>query len=146
MSLAKYTEKLKDLPFHEITIGYTTIHLFAEAELYEGQTGYSIDSNGNSFGSEEDGDWKNNWLVIGYEEFCGDPFFIDLDLENFPVFTAIHGIGIWQETLIADSFESFIKSLKLVAKSMPREETLGEIRSLNQLANLEFWELLFEED
>ncbi len=86
---------MKDLPFHEVTIGYTTIYLFAEIELSEGQKGYSIDPNGKSLVGEKDGDWKNSWLVIGFEELCGDPIFVDLDLEHLPVFTTGHGIGSW---------------------------------------------------
>ena len=134
MSLAKYIEKLKDSPFHEITISSTTIYLFTKDELCEGQIGYSVDSNGKSLTSEKDGNWKNSWLVIGYEELCGDPFFTDLDSQDFPVFTAIHGTGNWEQTLIADSFESFIKSLKIIARLKPKEETLEKIKSLNQLS------------
>ena len=146
MSLAKYIEKLKDLSFYEVTIGYTTICLFAESELVEGQKGYSVDPNGKILTGEKDGDWKKSWLVIGHEELCGDPIFVDLDLEHLPVFTAIHGIGSWNETLIADNFESFIKSLEFLAESTSKEDTLGKIKSLNQQADFEFWELLFEED
>ncbi len=76
MNIAKYTEKLKDLSFHEVTIGYTTIYLFAETELSEGQKGYSVDPNGKSLVGGKDGDWKNSWLVIGFEELCGDPIFL----------------------------------------------------------------------
>jgi hypothetical protein len=146
MNIAKYTKKLKDLSFHEVTIGYTTIYIFAETELSEGQKGYSVDPIGKSLIGEKDGDWKNSWLVIGFEELCGDPIFVDLDLEHLPVFTAGHGIGSWNESLIADSFESFIKSIEFLAESKSKEDTLGKIRSLNQKADLEFWESLFAED
>ncbi|HLM62139.1 MAG TPA: hypothetical protein VK308_15145 [Pyrinomonadaceae bacterium] len=146
MNVTKYKEQLKDLPFYEITIGYTTIHLFTEAELSEGQIGYSVDSKGNSFIGNKDDDWKKNWFVIGFEDLCGDPMFIDLDSKVFPVFTSIHGTGNWEQILIADSFESFIKSLKIIAELKPKEETLEKIKSLNQQADSEFWELLFEED
>ena len=146
MNFSKYIEKSKDLPFYEITIGYTTIHLLTEAELSEGQIGYSVDSEGNSFTGNNYGDWKKNWVVIGYEDLCGDPIFIDLDFEKFPVFTAIQGTGNWEQTLIADNFESFVKSLKIIAGLKLKEEILAQIKKLNQKADLEFWELLFEED
>ena len=97
MNIAKYTGKLKDLSFHEVTIGYSTIYLFAKSGLVEGQKGYSVDPNGKILTGEKDGDWKNSWLVIGYEELCGDPIFVDLNLEHLPVFTAIHGIGSWNK-------------------------------------------------
>lgn len=93
MDIAKYTKKLNDLSFHEVTIGYTIIYLFAEAELSEGQKGYSVEPNGKSLVGEKDGEWKSSWLVIGFEELCGDPIFVDLDSEHLPVFTAVHGIG-----------------------------------------------------
>ena len=51
-----------------------------------------------------------------------------------------------EQNLIADNFESFMKSLEFLAKSTSKEDTLGKIKSLNQQADFEFWELLFEED
>ena len=58
-----------------------TIRLFSVNELSNAQLGYSINSDGNSLIGEENGDWKENWFVIGKlcEDLCGDPIFVDDD-------------------------------------------------------------------
>lgn len=146
MNVSKYIEKINDLPFREVSVGLTTIHLFSENEVFDGQLGYSVDTIGNSLVGEKNGDWKKTWLVIGYEDLCGDPIFTDLDKKNFPVFTAIHGTGNWNEKLIAESFDNFIKSLKFVSEFQTKEQAIKKIQSLNQQIDLEFWMLLFETD
>ncbi len=145
MSFPKYVEKLKETFFNEITIGLTTICIFSEDKIDENQLGYSVDSEGNSLVGESDGDWKKNWLVIGYEDLCGDPIFTDIETENFPIFSAIHGMGSWKENLIADNFECFVKSLEIAAKCKMKESCLEEIKNLNKKSDFEFWELLFKD-
>jgi hypothetical protein len=145
MSFSKYIEELKDIPFNEITIGLTTIYIFSEDKINENQIGYSVDSEDQSLVGESNGDWKKNWLVIGCESLCGDPLFIDIETENFPVFTAMHGVGSWDGKLIADNFKSFIKSLEIAAKCNTKEFCLEEIKTLNKMSDFEFLEVLFEE-
>ncbi|MGQ0455255.1 hypothetical protein ACT4UM_28970 [Bacillus sp. SS-TM] len=58
-----------------------TIELFNSEEIEEGQLGYSFD---------EEGDWKEGWIVIGIDSYLGDPIFVDSNDENCPVYTAIH--------------------------------------------------------
>ncbi len=145
----------------EVSFGSTTIHLFSEDELLKGQVGYSIDPNGTSLIGTEEGDWKSNWFVIGYEDLCGDPFFIDLDTDNFPVLTAIHGIGSWNEQEVAESFSKFISILELIDKisinrktivlleqnplsSKEKRMILEEIRKGIQNSSTSFWENLLE--
>jgi hypothetical protein len=45
---------------------------------------------------QSEGDWKPNWLVIGFEDLCGDPLFVDIESAGFPVFTAAHGMENWK--------------------------------------------------
>jgi len=145
MSFSKYIEKLKVISFNEITIGFTTIYVFSEDKINENQIGYSVNLEGQSLVGEADGDWKKNWLVIGYESLCGDPLFTDIETENFPVFTAIHGVGSWDKKIIADNFVSFIKSLEIAAKCKTAESCFEEIKTLNKMSDFEFWEALFED-
>ncbi len=145
MSFSKYIQKLNRISFNEVTIGLTTIYIFPEDEIDENQIGYSFDSEGQSLVGESNGDWKKNWLVIGYESLCGDPLFTDIETENFPVFTAMHGVGSWNENLIADNFESFVKSLEIGAKCKLKESCLEEIKTLNKMSDFEFWEVLFDD-
>jgi hypothetical protein len=113
-SINEYKKLRGSMLFSEVSMGYKTTHLFDIEELEKVQTGYSIDNQGNSLTGKKDGDWKENWIVIGYEDQCGDPMLIDINDEDLPVYTAMHGEGEWNPDLIASSFQNFIKALSLI--------------------------------
>ena len=96
----------------EVTFGYTGIELFPYRKLEEAQIGYSIHPNGEDLCGISEGDWKREWIVIGQEISCGDPIFVDSSVPNVPVYTAIHGTGTWEPTLISKSYLGFIEILK----------------------------------
>ena len=59
---------------------------------------------------------SRNGVVIGYEEFCGFPIFIDTSREGFPVYTArtARGVGMHNQSLFHWTLS--IKSLPEVAQ------------------------------
>lgn len=126
-------------------------------ELEKAQIGYSVDLTGNSLTGKNSRDWDENWLVIGYEDLCGDPLLIDIEDKNYSVFTAIHGEGIWETTLIADSFEKFIKNIECIKdistgrenpvklennpiSEAEKKKILKEISRNNPKTDVSFWE------
>ena len=100
----------------QLSFGSTALHFFSEDEIQNGQIGYSVDSAGRPLVGDDDGDWKPTWRVIGFEDLCGDPIFVDIGIAEMPVYTAVHGTGHWKPTLISDTLEAFDKSLKIVAE------------------------------
>jgi hypothetical protein len=62
-------------------------------ELDQGQIGYSVDDNNNSLITGQEGDWKDEWLVIGVDGLIGDPIFVDTSSKKLQVLTAAHGEG-----------------------------------------------------
>src|SRR5215468_9730344 len=88
------------VPFRIVSLGYRSVILLSHAELQEGQVGYSVDPQGRALTGDEPGDWRESWLVIGYEDQCGDPIFIDVVAPKFPVYTAPHGMGDWLPELV----------------------------------------------
>lgn len=86
-----------------------SIHLFTREEFEEGQIAYSVDQEGNSLIGNNEGDWKESWYVIGYDEDLGDPIFVDIRNKNYPVMTAMHGEGDWDPEVIFSSLDEFIK-------------------------------------
>lgn len=66
-----------------------TIELFNSEEIEEGQLGYSFDEEGQSLVGNEEGDWKEGWIVIGIDSYLGDPIFVDRNDENCPVYTEL---------------------------------------------------------
>jgi hypothetical protein len=74
--------------------------------LEAAQQGYSVVPEG------DETDWREEWVVIGHEEMCGDPLFIDTDDDDYPVYTATHGMGEWSPRLIAFTFRHFVQILE----------------------------------
>jgi hypothetical protein len=145
VSIEQYIEIRRSTPFEEVSFGF----------------GYSVGDAGEDFTGENPGDWKRSWLVIAYEDSLGDPLFIDSSTPELPVFTAAHGEGEWNPTLVASSLSGFIEALKEVervskGRSNPieaernplpdseRQRVLSKIAELNGSSSLEFWENWFE--
>jgi hypothetical protein len=141
-----------------VSLGYMALTLFRKDALPDAQMGYSLDPDGNDLTGPERGDWRANWLVIGYEDLCGDPIFIDAGSPGFPVYTAAQGIGHWRPELISSSFENLLAILdKVKALSLGRENpvllkqnpissvqaerVLAEIERDNAGVEMEFWRM-----
>lgn len=161
MDIEQYIEIRREIPLEKVSFGYQTMILFPVEELEEAQVGYSVDPSGVTLTGEDEGDWKNSWLVIGYEELCGDPFFVDLNVQGLTVFTAAHGEGMWNPVFVASSFNGFIESLNEIRRishgrgypvaleqnplpKVERKRILNKIAELNGNGSLEFWESWFE--
>ncbi len=106
--LKKETEKIEE---------FTNFQIFNLQELKEEQIGYSIDSNGNSLVSNEEGSWEEEWIVIGQETLCGDPIIIDTKEVGFPIFTLMHGMGDWNAgSCLSASIGKFTNEIKQINK------------------------------
>lgn len=140
-----------------ISFGYTGIHIYQPEELERAQVGYYISLNGESLIDGVPGSWLKTWTVIGCEELCGDPIFVDVSVEDHPVYTAMHGEEHWTPILIADSIEGFAKALESIANiatnratpvelernplSIPEwNEVLDKIQKNNPTADINFWQ------
>jgi hypothetical protein len=160
MNAHHYIQIRNRLPIAQVSLGYTTVAIFSESELAEAQIGYSVTDSGETIPGEKKGDWKNSWLVIGSEDLCGDPIFVDLNVPEFPVFTAAHGEDQWTPVMIATSFVGFVKALEEIERisdgrqnpvqlqrnpllDAERERILRRIAEFNPTASLEFWESWF---
>ena len=151
---------LKSLGFTEISFGYSGIKLLLPEEFEDGQIGYSISSDNQSLCNGEEGDWKPEWLVIGYDTLIGDP--IILDTSKATVMSAMHGEGIWEPFSIAAGLPAFALALNAIKKAsigrenpaalesnpLPDAERKKIVQSIananGEEINLEFWELILE--
>ena len=106
----------------------------------------------------DEGSWKKEWLVIGYEDLCGDAIFIDTASEGYPVYTAVHGEGAWRPKPIATTLNGFAQAMKDVSTIVRGRETpveletnpigaeekadfIAKLQRENPDIDLEFWEL-----
>jgi hypothetical protein len=152
-------ENILEAILPEVSFGFETIHVCQAPQLPDLQMGYSISPTGEQLTGTGAGDWRKEWVVIGYEDCCGDPIFIDSSARGFPVYTAVHGEGSWEPTKIAVSLEAFGLALSAIAnvakgrehpvalESNPltpseKEATLAAIGRDNPGLELTFWELL----
>jgi hypothetical protein len=146
----------------ELSFGYTTIHIYRPWELPSAQVGFSVSPTAESLVGDDDGDWRRNWLVIGYDESVGDPLFIDTSEEGYPVYTAMRGEGSWDPQCIAISLTAFAHALSAVAAVAKGREhpvaleqnpltqsekdiVLANIRQHNPNMDVRFWEILLHQ-
>jgi hypothetical protein len=160
-ALPQFQKALKGAKPREVSVGYRTVKLFPMSDLDEQQVGYSRDPEGHNLTGSGEGDWRKSWLVFAYEDTCGDPIFVDLSEPCFPVYTAAHGQGRWDPTLIAGSFDGFVAGMAAVkrlakGRSTPvalepnpllatdRSRLKQELTCLGADADTEFWTSWFE--
>jgi len=105
-----YSSRRAVIGFDEVAYGVGGIELYQVGELEDAQTGSSVDTDGRSLVGRHPGSWSADWIVIGSETACGDPIFISAKAP-YPVFTAIHGEGVWKPEPVAPSIERFWECL-----------------------------------
>ncbi len=105
----------------DISFGYREINFVNPDEINDAQVGYSVDWNGNSLITRQEGDWKENWLVIATDEL-GDPIFVDTNNSPRVVLSAPHGEGFWQPYAIAGTLNSFKKIITLLKEISKNRE------------------------
>lgn len=108
-------------------------------------------------------DWNESWLVVARETTCGDPIFVDRSQPGFPVLTAMNGMGSWDASPVAPSWEAFLKAIEAIrpltvgrqnpvgleANPLPSKDRDAIEKSLQNLLGscpFDFWELLLSED
>lgn len=147
---------------HDISIGYRELNFLTVDNLDKGQIGYSIDSNNNSLTTGQDGDWREEWLVIGTDDM-GDPIFIDTSSKHLQVLTAMHGEGEWEPIIISNSLDMFkeiLIELKKISlkRTSPNEleknpitekehkQFIQNIKKTNSDVEIEYWENLLSDE
>lgn len=88
------------------------VHLYERSEFKDGQIGFRVDPEGKSLLGDEEGDWQDDWYVIGYTDEAGDPIFVDITKVDFPVYTAEHGKGSWHPKLLFESLDEYLASVE----------------------------------
>lgn len=86
--------------------GYGRVEVYGAHNLIAGQNGYSYNPSEN----KKIKDWNTNYVVVANR--FGDPFCIDISIQNSPVYFAFHGLDKWEFTKEFESILDFLKSLK----------------------------------
>ena len=142
-------------------MGYSEIIFFSIDDLDKEQVGYRIDSKGKSLMGNNAGDWRDTWVIFGVDRMLGNPIFIDISTQS--IMTAVHGEGVWEPIIIADSVDTFrriIQNLKQLSinretpveiekKPIRKEESeqfLSQTRAANPKADISYWECFLENE
>ena len=158
--MPNYDVELNRLP-EEVSLGITTIRIARAGNLARLQVGYAMDPQGRPLTGEAEGDWRPNWVVIGHDDTCGDPIFIDTSQDGFPVYTAMHSQGFWRPSRIASTIQGLGYALRAILEAShgrenpvalesnplrqdERMKVLSQIRQHNPDVGLEFWTALLE--
>jgi hypothetical protein len=127
--LTSLLKLLSELHPHEVQYGCGGLKLFEAEELEEAQIGYSVGANGESFCRSHKGSWAPGWFVIGHDTGVGDPIFIDSEIPELPVFTAMHGEGFWDPKPVAVSLNAFAQCWIEFARLAQERESPVEQKS-----------------
>lgn len=164
MKVPLLIKMLGELRSHEISYGYGGLKLLEADELDEGQIGYSVSPDGQSFCGVRPGDWRASWIVIGHDTGLGDPLFIDMSDVGVPVFTAAHGEGAWNRRPVAISLDAFARCwrefaflarsranpVELKATPLSKAERIDYLNRINEInegqIHAELWKQLLETD
>ncbi|NQY36661.1 MAG: hypothetical protein HRT37_17165 [Alteromonadaceae bacterium] len=142
MQVPAYLTILTNLKQNDYFFGPQGFRTVANAEeLEHAQVSYSYDENGTDLTGTNEGDWQKSWVVIAVDLEMGDPYFIDTDQENLPVYTAVPYDGPWLPELVAPSLEGFLKSLVVLtsdrkqnaAQFVPDDSSITDQATLVQL-------------
>lgn len=110
LKIAELLKRIESSKRQDIELGSYEIYVFSESELEKGQIGYRYDKHKNSLISEEDGKWQDGWIAIGYETDMGDPVFVNVNDDTYPVYTAERGTEMWRPVYIGN-MDEIIKQL-----------------------------------
>ena len=156
-SLETIKKFLDEVP--AILLGDSKIEFLKPINLNRGQEGYRFDLNGKSLITEKDGDWKENWLVVGSDS-SGDPIIIDTSSPNLVVLSAPDA-DTWYPIIIADSLDKFKEIISLFAivsrhrttsddldtdpiNEDERRSVLQAIKNLVPGSDIRYWELFLD--
>jgi len=146
----------------DISLGYNEISFFDPLKLQDEQIGFSSDMEGNTLVTGNEGDWKEEWIVIANDEM-GDPIIIDTSTPQLTVLSASHGEGAWEPFIIADSLDNFQNIISILNKisdnrttpvdleknpisNNERQNVLIHIKQQNPHTELSFWQDYLEND
>ena len=109
--------------------------------LKTAQHGFGTDQDGDNLSGNKIGDWQPSWQVIARDTELGDPYFVDVSQEAFPVYTAFLGDAGWEAELVATSLVSFISCMNLLhtagaqtqAQFFPDKSTITDGEYLTEL-------------
>ncbi|GLC31176.1 hypothetical protein [Clostridium omnivorum] len=139
---------------------FAEFKIFHPDELEGEQVGYSIDKDGNSLVSNEEGAWKSEWIVVGYEILCGDPIIIETNQIGYPVSSLMHGMGDWDSGIyLSDSLDKFTDGIikinqfiseKSMANVVPRitckdlDNLIKEIIKEDEYGDFDNWKSMLD--
>ncbi|RUT36601.1 SMI1/KNR4 family protein [Paenibacillus zeisoli] len=99
---------------------YINLQIYGADDLVGGQSGY----NYNPVKEELITEWPAGYLVIASDE--GDPYCIDLSRGDTVIYTAPHGAGTWDFSVVYDNLTEFLHSVLLPRSYEDEDSNMDE--------------------
>lgn len=116
----KIISNLEALANHEVFFGPQGFnHVNSEVELNKAQRGFGVigtnpvDANENSLPVEQ-GSWQASWQVFARDTEMGDPYFVDINQLDLPVYTGFLGDQGWEIEQVATSLTAYVACINLL--------------------------------
>jgi len=116
----KLVSILNTLDNHEVFFGPQGFkNVTLAAELTEAQLGFGMSELGQvaaneGLASAEQGSWQVSWQVFARDTELGDPYFVDTNQLNLPVYTGFLGDKGWEAEQVATSLASYVDCINLL--------------------------------
>lgn len=116
----KLVSILNTLDNHEVFFGPQGFkNVTSAAELTEAQLGFGMSELGQvaaneGLASAEQGSWQVSWQVFARDTELGDPYFVDTNQLNLPVYTGFLGDKGWEAEQVATSLASYVDCINLL--------------------------------
>jgi hypothetical protein len=166
MTDKKLMSTLNTLAHDEVFFGpqgfkqVTTLDELNKAQLGFGMTELGQAQTSERVSGEEKGCWQTSWQVFARDTELGDPYFVDNNQDNLPVYTGFLGDEGWEIEQVASSLVGYISCMQLLfnhgeqmqaqyfpdLSSVTDETTLEQLQQqLIEISGSEhFWQLFIQ--
>lgn len=136
----------------------------SQAQLHKAQLGFGISELGQETAQQgttiEAGQWQASWQVVGRDTELGDPYFVDTQHGDLPVYTGFLADKGWEVEQVATTLPSYVRCMQLLLthggqtqahffpdhSSITDEATLAQLeQELIELSGCQhFWQLFMQ--
>lgn len=86
----------------------------SESTFEQAQLGFGRDEDGLDLSGSSAGDWQSSWQVIARDTELGDPYFVDTNDHELPVYTAFLGESGWECEQVSSTLTGFVDCMHLL--------------------------------
>jgi len=115
MTVDKLIRSLNSLDSSEVFFGPQGFkHMTTEDELQKAQLGFGMNELGQAISNTDHGCWQASWLVFARDTELGDPYFVDIQQVELPVYTGFLADEGWELAQVATTLSGYVCCMQLL--------------------------------